>query len=199
MNDALPINTLARRGHNSAAAPLIEVLDEELEPARRRAADLLGAARDAKIADDTDAGKVADLIALIRDHERGVGRVREARKQPFLADCRVIDRAFGSILEPLARARTDTLSPMLDEWRREHADKPIATAVASVGSRREISFCIEDLPAAVGWLLQSRPGEIAQAARTIIGAALRSRGVNAAPEASIPGVRVEIVTRTQVR
>lgn len=199
MSDTLPVNTLAGRGHNSGTAPLAEVLAEELDGDKARADELIEAASTAQIKTSGDAAAVTDLIALIRDHERAIDRAREVRKRPFLYRCRVIDTVFGGVTGPLARARLDTLSPMLTEWQKAHADKPIATSIASVGSRREITFCIEDLPAAVGWLMRERPGEMAQAARTILGTVLRSIGVDMAADTNIPGVRVEVVTKAQVR
>lgn len=201
MNDMLPINQLVGRGHNSASAPLAEVLSEELAADRARADELLVSASAARITNDAEAGKVADLIVLIREHERTVDRRRDIRKRPFLADCRIIDATFGTITGPLARARTGpgSLSEMLAAWQQEHGGAPLATSIAAVGSRREITFVIEDLPAVIDWLLENRGGEIAQAARTILGSALRSFGVNGAPHLEIPGVTVSVVNKTQVR
>jgi hypothetical protein len=203
MTNILPINTLAGRGigDNSAAVPLAEVLRDELATDKARADELLAAAREARIETEADAGKVADLVLLLRDHERAVDRARETRKRPYLADCRIIDAAFGAVTGPLARARTGpgSLSEMLTAWRREHADAAPVATIASIGSRKEISFVIDDLPATIEWLLRNRGNELAQAARTILSAALRSAGVNGAPHLDIPGVRVEIATRAQVR
>lgn len=198
---ALPPNTLAGRGIGDNKPPLSELLAEELATDKARAEELLTAAREARIESAADAGKVADLLVLLHEHERAVDRARDDRKRPHLTDCRVIDAAFGAIIAPLARARTGpgSLSEMLTEWRSEHGETPLATSIAAVGSRREIKFCIEDIPATLGWLIQHRGGEITQAARTIIGTHLRSLGVDAASDADIPGVSVTIQTRTQVR
>lgn len=200
MND-LPINTLAGRGIGDNRPPLAEVLAEELAADRARADELLAAARKARIENAADAGKVADLIALVRDQERSLDRAREARKRPLLTQQRIIEAAYGTVIGPLARARTDTLAPMLTGWQLEHADTPLATSVAAVGTRREIEFLIEDLPAVVGWLLQNKPGDIAQCARTILGNVVRSCGVDAAErgEVNIPGVSVSVVSKVQVR
>jgi hypothetical protein len=200
MSDALPINTLAFRpepGHNR---PLLqEILQEELAGDKARAEELLASAREAKIETADDAAKVADLVLLIRLHERTLDSARDARKRPYAMDARTVDAAYGALIGPLARARTDSLSKMLDDWRSKNGDVPLATAIAAVGNRREINFCIEDLQVIVGWLLQTRPGEIAQAARTIIGAHLKALGVEHAAEAGIPGISVTIQSKAQVR
>lgn len=195
------INTLVERGvgDNSAAVPLAEVLAEELSVDKARADELLASAAQARIESAADAGKVADLIALIRDAEKALDRDRDVRKRPLLRDQRIIDAAYGAVIGPLARARTDVLVPMLTAWQQEHDGAAPPTLIAAVGSRRQITFCIEDLPAVVGWLLENRPGDIAQAARTIIGAALRSYGVDAAGIINIPGVSISIAVKTQVR
>lgn len=203
MNDILPINSLAGRGHNSGTAPLAEILAEELATARSRADDLLAAAREARIESAADAGKVADLIAIIKDQERSVDRARDERKRPYLADCRIVDAAYGAIVGSLSRARTGpgSLSERLAAWHQAHPDAALHPSIAAVGSRREIAFCIEDLPAAIGWLLNNRPGDIAQAARTILGSAIRSRGVDAVErgEVQVPGVSIRVESKTQVR
>lgn len=77
--------------------------------------------------------------------------------------------------------------------------EPIRTPVGAVNMRREIAFEVADLRSALGWLVRNRVGEIGQAARTIIGAHLRSMGVDAAGTADIPGVTVTITNRAQVR
>lgn len=207
MNAVLPINTLAGRsiGDNSARVPLTEVLAEELAADMARAEELLAAAAEARITSDAEAAKVADLIVLIRDHERGLDRKHHQRKQQIVRDGRAIDAAFAAIVNPLLRARIGDggkygLNAMLSAWRETRGwDAPLATSIAAIGYRREISFVIDDLPAALDWLLKNRSNEIAQAARTIIGAALRSIGVDAAAEADIPGVTITITKRTQVR
>lgn len=201
MNDVLPINSLAGRGHNSGAIPLAEILAEELATSKARADELLAAAREARIESAADAGKVADLILLLRDMERAADRARDERKRPLLHDQRIIEAAYGAVIGPLARARVDTLAPMLDAWRKDHPDDAPAAALASVGSRREITFCVEDLPAAIGWLLNNHAGSLAQAARTILGTVIRGAGVDTIErgEVSIPGVSISIAVKTHVR
>lgn len=199
MNAPLPINQLAGRGHNSEAAPLAEILAEELAADRVRADELLAAAAAARIESAADAGKVADLIALMRDHERMVDRARDTRKRPYLADCRIVDAAFGAIVAPLERARADTLAPLLTAWQQAHAAAPIPASIASVGVRREIKFEITEFEPLIAWLCHNHPNEMLQAARTIVGCALRSFGVDGAPHFDIPGVTVSVVSKTQVR
>ena len=193
----LPVNTLADRpGHNKP--PLAELLAEELAGDKARADELIDAANTASITTQGDAEKVADLIALIRAEEKAVDRIREERKAPLLADSRLIDATCGAIIGPLARARAK-LKAMLDEWLPAHTADSIRPAVAQIGSRREIVFVIDDLPAVTAWLVQHRGGEIAQAARTILGKHLRSLGVEHAADAGITGVTVTITTAAQVR
>lgn len=199
MNDiALPINTLAGRGIGDNRPPLAEVLAEEQHIYRERADELLASAKSAQITNETEAGKVADLIALLRAWERTIEKARDERKEPYKTAVRTVDTSYGSIVRPLASAR-ESLSNMLTAWQQENGAIPLTASIAGVGTRREIAFCIDDLPSAIGWLLQNRPGEIAQAARTIIGATLRSIGVGHAAEAAIPGVVVTIQSKTQVR
>jgi hypothetical protein len=201
MNDMMPINTLARPGHNSGSAPLAEVLSEELSADRERAAELLASAGQARIESATDAGKVADLIALIRDAEKALDRDRDIRKRPLLRDQRIIEAAYGQLIGPLCRARTDTLAPMLTVWQQAHGDETLPTSIAAVGSRRTPEWVIEDLPAVVGWLLIEHGGPLAQAARTIIGSAIRAAGIDAVERGDvvIPGVSISIAVKTQVR
>lgn len=203
MNDigTLPVNTLAGRGHNSEAVPLAEVLSEELSADQARAAELLDATLNARIETAVDAGKVADLIALIRDHEKILDRAREDRKRPLLRDQRTIEAAYGQLIGPLCRARTDTLAPMLTAWQQAHGDGPLPTSIAAVGSRRAPEWVIEDLPAALGWLLIEHPGPVVQACRTILGSAIRAAGIDAVErgEVSIPGVSISVTHKINVR
>ncbi len=204
MNDigtALPVNTLAGRGIGDNKPPLHEVLDEELADDRARADELLAAARAARIESAADAGKVADLIVMIRDQEKSLDRDRDVYKRPLLRDQRTIEAAYGAVIGPLARARTDVLAPMLTEWQTQHDDEPLATSLAAVGSRRSAEWVVEDLPAVLGWLLIERPGQMAQAARTILGAVIREAGVDAVErgEVQIPGVSITVGTKVQVR
>jgi hypothetical protein len=197
----LPVNTLAGRGHNSAAVPLAEVLSEELALDKARADELLASAGQARIESAADAGKVADLIALIRDAEKALDRDRDVRKRPLLHEQRVIEAAFGAVIGPLARARTGVLVPMLTAWQQEHDGAPLPTSIAAVGSRRKPEWVIESLPAVIDWLLNNRPGPLSQAIRTIVGAEVTHAGVDAVErgEVVIPGVSISIAVKTQVR
>lgn len=203
MNDILPVNTLAGRGigDNSAAAPLAEVLADELAADKARAAELLASARAARIESAADAGKVADLLVLIREHERSLDAARDARKRPLLHDQRTIDAAFGAVIGSLCRARTDVLTPLLNKWQEAHPDEKPVASIAAVGSRREIQFVIEDLPAAIGWLLLEHVGPLTQAARTILGTVIRASGVDTVErgEVRIPGVSISVDSKVHVR
>lgn len=210
MNDVAPINTLADRvpgiGHNNP--PLVEQLAEEMAIVRARAEELLEVAREAQITNDDEAGKVATLIALIRDHETSVDRARRDRKQPFLDASRIIDATYGAVIRPLCLARSGEngkggLSGILTAWQQqcdqEGSGDPVRSQVASVGKKREVEFEITDLGKALRWLAKNRTGEIGQAARTIIGTHIRSMGVEAAPSANIPGVNIKITIHATVR
>lgn len=196
LNDIIPLNPIARPGHNSATATLAELLADDLAADKERAELLAASAADAKITRQADAEKVADLIAMIRASKIAINRICDDHKRPLMADCRLIDASRGQVLAPLGRAQ-DALKTMLDSWLADNA--PINPSIAQIGSRREIEFCIDDLPAVIGWLLKHRGGEIAQAARTIIGKQLRSAGVEYAADAGIPGVTVTIAAKTQIR
>ena len=138
---------------------------------------------------------------LISDQEKALDRDRTVRKRPLLIEQRLIEAAFGAVIGPLARARTNTLQPLFDKWCAEHPDETISPSIAAVGSRREISHCIDDLPAVIGWLLIEHGGPLAQAARTILGTVIRSHGVDAVErgEIVIPGVSISVTTKPQIR
>lgn len=130
MNDASPINTLAGRGigDNSGAAPLSEILTEELATDKARTDALIEAAQSSRIASDDDAAKVTTLIALMRNHEKALDQAREARKRPFLESCRVVDAAYGAAIRPLVLARAGAdgksgLGGMLTTWQRRREDE----------------------------------------------------------------------------
>jgi len=199
----LPPNSLALAGigDNSAAAPLSEVLSEELAADRARSDELLAVANHARIENGADAAKVADLIVLISDQEKALDRDRGVRKKPLLHDQRIIEAAFGAIIGPLSRARTDRLQPLFDKWCTDHPDEPLAPSIATIGSRRVPDWVIEDLPAVIGWLLIEHPGPLAQSVRTIVGTAIRSAGVDTVErgELEIPGVSISLVMKTQIR
>lgn len=142
MSEPVPINELA--GHNRP--PLAELIEEEIADARDRAQALIGAAADARIANDDDAAKVADLIVLIRAHEKHLDEARETRKKPFLEGSRTVDRVFGGIIDPLIIARagadrkTGGLSGLLTAWdnrRREEARRERERLEAAAQRQRE--------------------------------------------------------------
>jgi hypothetical protein len=203
MNDVLtmPPNTLAGRGIGDNRPPLAEVPRRRACRRQTRAHELLESALNARIENAADAGKVADLIVFLRDTEQSLDRARDARKKPLLRDQRIIETAYGALIGPLARARLDILAPMHAAWVKEHPGEQSFASVAAVGSRREISFVIEDLPMLLDWLLKHHGGAVGQAARTILGGELRHAGVDAIERGNvkIPGVSISIVSKTQVR
>ena len=197
----LPPNSITARSIGDNKPLLQEVLAEELATDRARADELLAVANYARIENATDAGKMADLLVLISDMEKALDRARMERKKPLLHDQRVIEAAFGAVIGPLARARTDKLQPLFDRWCAEHPDEPLAPSIASVGFRRVPDWVIEDLPAVIDWLLNEHPGPLVQACRTIVGTEIRSAGVDAVErgELDIPGVSISLVMKTQIR
>lgn len=197
MNDI----SIARIGDNSGRMPLAQQIAEELAEQRARADELLTEARAARVETAHDAGKVADLILLMRAEERALEIMRDKRKQPIQLDIRVIDAAYGVLIGPLARARTgpESLTERLEGWQRAHPDEAPVSSIAAVGARRAPVFVIEDIPAVIAWLVDNRPGELLQAARTIVGTVIRQAGVQAAADLCIPGVAITVETRAQVR
>ena len=188
-------------GDNSHNVPLREILVSELADEKKRADELLMQAGAARLETPGDAGKVGDLILMLRVLERRLESRRDARKQSYLADMRVIDATFAAMITPLSKARTGegSLTEKLEAWRKANPDiVPLAT-FATVGSRRKSGMQIVDLEATVGWLLENRREQLLQAARSIIGPIVRHDGVDAANPIAIPGVRREVETRAQVR
>jgi len=116
MNDIAPFNTLA--GHNSAGIPLAELLADEIASDKARADEMIASATAAKIATHDDAGKVATLVGLIRNHERKLDQDREAKKRPYLDGGRTVDNAYSAVIRPLAQIR-ETLTGMLTRWQRQ--------------------------------------------------------------------------------
>ncbi|HEX5320604.1 MAG TPA: hypothetical protein VFW46_15680, partial [Stellaceae bacterium] len=126
MNDVALIEPRAGIGHNMP--PLADVVAEEIAAERRRADELVQAAADSRIENDDDAGKVATLIRMMRDHEKALDRAREERKRPFLESGRIVDAVFGAVLRPLVVARGGAdgrggLGGMLTAWERKREDE----------------------------------------------------------------------------
>jgi hypothetical protein len=179
---------------------LQEILAEELAADRERAADLLASAKAARIENATDAGKVVDLIAILRATERALEADRNQRREPHEDALLAVNGAYGAMLRPLSAARK-TLDKMLTEWQAEHGPIPLTASIASVGSRRKPTWSIDDLPAALAWMLETHPGPLVQAMRTILGGAIHAAGVDAIErgEVQIPGVSILITKHAQVR
>ena len=198
MSDLAPERGIGDNSHN---VPLVEIIVSELADDKKRADELLTQAVAARLETPGDAGKVADLIVMLRVLERRLESRRDARKQSYLADMRIIDATFAALITPLSKARTGegSLTEKLEAWRKANPDiVPLAT-FATVGSRRKSGMQIVDLEATVGWLLENRREQLLQAARSIIGPIVRHDGVDAANPIAIPGVRREVETRAQVR
>lgn len=193
--------TIARIGDNSGRVPLAEQIADELAEQRARADELLTEAQAAHVETAYDAGKIADLIVLLRAQERALEIMRDRRKQPLQLDIRIIDAGYGALIAPLARARTGpgSLTERLEGWQRQHPDEAPVPSIAALGTRRAPVFVVEDIPAVIAWLVENRPGELMQAARTIIGTVIRQAGVAAAAELCIAGVAISVETRAQVR
>ena len=132
------------------------------------------------------------LAAEQRQREEEAERAREA------AEAAKANGGSGIAAE-LAAIRAQEEADALG--RRAETVRPdaIRTAAGSVAMRREITFHIADEKKAVAWLYKHRRSELMQAARTIIGAHLRSMGVDAAQTADIPGVEVTIESKASVR
>jgi hypothetical protein len=198
------IEELPGIGHNRA--PLGEEIAELLAPLRLRQQELLRtAATVERINNPRDAGSVADLIKLIREHEREIDRIREEMKHPYLQACRLIEREFSAVTHPLALARGSGeagLNGRLARWRRQQpheTPRAMHTDMAIVRDERSLEFRITDLNALVGWLAQGEwRGALEQAARTILGRYLRALGIEVAQNAQVPGVKIQLVKRQRV-
>ena len=188
-------------GDNSHNVPLREILVSELADEKKRADELLMQAGAARLETPGDAGKVGDLILMLRVLERRLESRRDARKQSYLADMRVIDATFAAMITPLSKARTGegSLTEKLEAWRKENPDILPLTTIATVGSRRRPTFFVNDLKPTVDWLVEHHPDAMLQAARTIIGPILRQAGVARVKQTDIPGVRVEVENHAAVR
>lgn len=188
-------------GDNSHNVPLVEILVGELADEKKRADELLTQAGAARLETPGDAGKVGDLILMLRVLERRLESRRDARKQSFVADIRIIDTTYAALITPLSQARTGAggLTEKLDAWRKQNPDIMPLTTIASVGTRRKSGMEIDDLEATVAWLLEHKREQLMQAARTIIGPIVRHDGVDAQHPIAIPGVRRAVETRAQVR
>lgn len=145
MNDVAPINTLAQRaptaGHNSGAAPLAELLADEMAGDKARADELVAAAESSRIASDDDAAKVTILVGMIRAHEKTLDQAREARKRPFLESGRIVDATYGAAIRPLTLARAGAdgrggLTGMLTQWQKKREDEARAERERIEAERR---------------------------------------------------------------
>jgi hypothetical protein len=90
-------------GHNRP--PLDETIDDEIAPLRARATELIDVAAKAVIIDDVSAGKVTDLIAMMRGLERDLEAAREKRVRPYIDGQRLVNAKFSAVMTPLSAAR----------------------------------------------------------------------------------------------
>jgi hypothetical protein len=198
------VHQVDRRGigdNSDAKAPLAEEIVADLAEEKRRADELLLAVAEASITNATDAGKVADLILMLRILERAIEAKRDKKKQPYQLDMRIVDATFAALITPLTRARTGpgSLTERLKAWTDGHPDEVPITSMAALGARRQPNVWIDDLAATVQWLALHHYEAMLQAARSIIGPLVRQSGVDAAEALDIPGVRVEVKTKQTVR
>ncbi len=129
------------------------------------------------------------IEAKQRAREEEAERAREAAKAA----------GRGTLAAELAHLRAKEEADRLGRQAETIRPEPIRSAAGAVSMRREIAFKIVDEKKAIAWLYKNRRGELLNYGRTILGAHLRSMGVDAAQSAAIPGVEVTIESRAQVR
>lgn len=121
-------------GHNRG--PLAEYLQEELAPFRSRQNEMIEVAKTARIIDQESAEKLVDLDRLIKGLADELEAQREQMKRPYLDACRLIDREFGVITQPLAVARKGARD-MLTSWRRAEEERAEAERRRLESERRQ--------------------------------------------------------------
>lgn len=109
-------------GHN--AAPLDDLLTEETENLAARRDELLGSASrvPTTIGSEDVSQKVADLIRLFSACRKAAETWRVARKEPSLAEGRLIDAHGKRITDPLDRGKSD-LEKRLTAYQRIKAEE----------------------------------------------------------------------------
>ena len=123
---------------------------------------------------------------------------QRAREEAAAAARRTADEkkagGTGTISDELEAAAAQDAADLAATRAGAVRPAPIRAPLAQVNSRREIEFKLTDSRKALGWLLKNRRTAIEQAARTILGAHLRSIGVDALERdgADIPGIEVSI-------
>lgn len=110
-------------------------------------------------------------------------------------------KGAGSVAAELEAIRRAEEAEALARQAETIRPDPIRTALGSVNTRREIAFEVTDIRKLLGWMLkQPMKGQVEQAARTIMGAYLKSLGVEAvARGVEIPGLSARVESRAQVR
>jgi len=120
MNEMSP----APMGHN--LPPLADLLVEETEALKDRAAELAAAVGRAHVSDDDTAGKAVMLAKMITTHRADIDKARVVRKEPFLEGGRTVDAHFKGIDGLLAQVDGKgkviggplaALLKMLDDYR----------------------------------------------------------------------------------
>jgi len=188
------------RAHEERKAPFLRdgrLVDRAYHPEIKRL-----------LATRTELERMLTRWKATRDEEARLERERLAEQQRLReaeADhARAVAEAAkangtGSIAAELDAIRAQEEADSLARQAETVRPQAIRTAAGSVAMRREITFKLTDEKKAIAWLYKNRRSEIIQAARTIIGAHLRSMGVDAAQNADIPGVTVTIESKATVR
>lgn len=126
---AFAINDPAQQaplGHNNPpddAAILRDLLAQEAAEITKRRDDLLAALDrlPASCADDDQAGRLGDFVKQITACSKAAEAMRVGRKEPFLAQGRVVDGFFKVTTDALSRAKTRVESDLLGPYLRAKA------------------------------------------------------------------------------
>ena len=144
-------------------------------------------------ADAEDVHYEGELVVIIGKTVRNASREEAAAAARRTADEKKAG-GTGTISDELEAAAAQDAADLAATRAGAVRPAPIRAPLAQVNSRREIEFKLTDSRKALGWLLKNRRTAIEQAARTILGAHLRSIGVDALERdgADIPGIEVSI-------
>lgn len=99
-----------------------EGMIEKLPTYEARIAELQAAAERARVTDDDSAGKVGDLIRMIRTMMSAINDSHKVAKQPFLDAGRAADAMRRELIGPLEDAKTE-LDDRLNRYVRDKAEK----------------------------------------------------------------------------
>lgn len=167
------------RDHNSAGAPLAELLVEETADLACRRDELLGSvSRVPDISDEPTNKKAADLVRLIAACRKTAETQRVSRKDPYLAAERLIDATYKMITDPLDKAKAEVEKKMTayqrrvaEDERRRREDEARAAAeearrlAAEAAAREAAAATIEEIDEAIttGALADQAFGDAIQA------------------------------------